>query len=106
MRIGLLLSGLAIVCLSGCEAAGEPPSVPAANPPAVKKTVPEAVKKSAPSIPSPKKPISFPASMKGVAKKGPDGSIVSEHDLPLIIDIEAPEAPPEIRGPSPPIQPH
>ena len=94
---GWLLSGLAVVLLGGCTSASEPPSGPAANPPAVKKSVPESQPRE--------KPNPFSKSTKGVAKKGPGDSLTDEFNLPLIINIETPEVPAEIRGPSPPIRP-
>ena len=91
-----LLAGLAVVLLNGCTSASEPPAAADSSSPAAKKSVLE--------TPSAKKPLTFPAAMKGDAKKGPDGSLVDKYDLPLVINIEAPEVPEEIRGPSPPIK--
>jgi hypothetical protein len=55
--------------------------------------------------PAPKRPtMVIPPSMKGVAKKGPDGRMVDDFGLPLDIQMDVPEVPPEIQGPSPPIK--
>jgi hypothetical protein len=96
---GWLLLGLMVVLLSGCTSASEPSSGPASNPPAVKKSAPETQPREKPKL------LPTAPSMKGIAKKGPDGSLVDEFNLPLTINLDAPEVPEEIRGPSKPIGP-
>jgi hypothetical protein len=84
--VGLLLGG----CVPQCE---PPPSAPPS--PAVKEPVPTAVEK----------PAEKPADKQtNPVEKPPAARTTDDFNLPLVIVMEAPETPPEIRGPSPPIK--
>jgi hypothetical protein len=93
--------GLAVLLIGGCEASGEPSSSPASNPPDAKKSASESDQKTDRAKP-PREVVHFlPDWQKGTPKKGADGNPVDKFGLPLVITLELPEVPEEIRKPSP-----
>jgi len=81
---------IVVVLLGGCASDSVPPS-PVNSPPAVKK----------PSQTAAERPAAQPARWPGEKPANPPK--VDAFGLPLVIVVEMPEVPKEIRGPSPPI---
>jgi len=101
-----LLPLLLLLGLAGCSVETE--LSPASSPSPSKTTPPTAQKPfscksetstSTPSPPTAEKPAANPE-----PARAPSGPRVDQFDLPLEIDVETPEVPPEIEGPSPPIK--
>ncbi len=103
MRSGLASVAVAIVLWGGCAPEGAPPA-PVSHAPAVAKSTstPPSVAEKKPVVVTVKKPVSDPD--KQSVEESPSVRTTDDFGLPLVIVIEVPEVPAEIRGPSPPIR--
>ena len=104
MRSGLALATVAMVLLVGCSPESVLPPTPALRTPAVAKptTPPPSVAENKPVAVMAKKPEPDPD--KQSAEESPSIRTTDDFGLPLVIVIEVPEVPKEIREPSPPIR--
>jgi hypothetical protein len=107
-RLWLLVTILVLPLLMGCGMSQADPPLPAAavSPPDAKTPPPRsAVSPSDVRIRPPvtaAKPAAKPPQK--AAARQPARRLWDDFDLPLVIELQVPEAPPEIRKPSPPIQ--
>jgi hypothetical protein len=106
-RLWLLVTILVLPLLVGCSTSQGDAPLPAAavSPPDAKTPPPRSaassdVKKSLPVTAA--KPAAKPPQK--AAARQPARRLWDDFDLPLVIELQVPEAPPEIRKPSPPIQ--